>query len=138
MVIICRSPFQAEISLKDGVVHVIGSTYLVSKMNQLKKLHGASPLKWPELTEINSADDLLLQEFILKCLGKFSFVYEHSELCHCRMVPTEKVFEAIKQGCTSVEAIGKATLAGTGCGSCRPDIEKMLKQFLISSVQDQS
>lgn len=131
VVIVCRSPFQAEISFKDGVVHVIGSTQLVAKMNQLKLIHGKNPLVWPELTEITSADDLLVQEFILKCLGKFKFDYDHLELCHCRMVPTEKVFECIKQGCSSVEAVGKATLAGTGCGSCRPDIEKLLKQFQI-------
>lgn len=128
----CRSPYQAEITYKDGKVHVIGPLSLIQQMNSLHQQFGADPAVWPELTKLGSKDDILINEFILKVKSQFKLAYEHAELCHCRMVPAEKVYEAIKQGCQSVEAVGRTTLAGTGCGSCRDDIEKLLAQFKLN------
>ena len=125
----CRSPYQAEITLNDGKIHVTGSLTLIEQMIGLRKQHGSNPEFWPELPTKISANDLLINEFILKVKSQFKLSYEHAELCHCRMVPAEKVYEAIKQGCQSVESVGRTTLAGTGCGSCREDIEKLLSQF---------
>ena len=131
MQVICKSPFQAEISLKDGVINVIGSMSLLAKLNQLRKISGNNPAVWPVLEALETEDDLLVNEFILKCKSEFKLAYEHAELCHCRMIPAEKVFDAIKQGCKTVDDVGRTTLAGTGCGSCRPDIEKLLTQFRL-------
>lgn len=128
----CRSPYQAEITLKDGKVHVVGPLSLIRQMNKMHEELGSDPALWPALETLETADDLLVNEFILKIKSQFKFAYEHIELCHCRMVPTEKVYEAIKQGCQNVEAIGRTTLAGTGCGSCREDIQKLLNQFKLS------
>ena len=127
----CRSPYQAEITLQDGKIHVTGPLSLIEQMNSLRKQHGSNPAVWPDLAKLKSADDLLINEFILKVKGQFKLSYEHAELCHCRMVPAEKVYEAIKQGCQSIEAMGRTTLAGTGCGSCREDIQKLLTQFKL-------
>ncbi len=133
MQVICKSPFQAEISLKDGIIHVIGSTSLLTKLNQLRKISGGNPAAWPVLEFLENEDDLLVNEFILKCKSAFKLAYDHAELCHCRMISAEKVFAAIKQGCRTVDDIGRTTLAGTGCGSCRPDIEKLLTQFRLTA-----
>ncbi len=133
MHVICKSPYQAEISFKDGVIHVIGSVDLLDLVAQKRKLFGDDPTRWPALDTLTSSDDLLLNEFILKCKSEFKLDYEHAELCHCRMVPTEKVYDGIKQGCISIDDIGRTTLAGTGCGSCRPDIEKLLTQFRLAT-----
>ncbi len=130
--IICRSPFQAEISYKNDTVQIVGSARLIAKMNALKIKFGNNPVLWNLIEPTKSLDDLLINEFILKCQGQFKFAYEHTELCHCRMVPTDRVFEAIKQGCCNIEEIGRSTLAGTGCGSCRDDMTLLLNQFKIS------
>lgn len=132
MHIVCRSPFQLEISFKDGRLHIIGTTNLMTKMNDLKKIFGPNPCNWQVIESAKSQEDLLINEFILKCQMKFKLKYEHLELCHCRMVPTERVFDAIKQGCRQIEEVGRATLAGTGCGSCKTDITALLDQFKIS------
>ncbi len=132
MQVTCKSPFQAEISLKDSVIHVIGSTLLLATIAQLRKTNGNDPRKWPELEVLKTEDDLLINEFILKCKSEFKLAYEHAELCHCRMITAEKVFDSIKQGCRTIEDVGRTTLAGTGCGSCRPDIEKLLTQFRLT------
>ncbi len=132
MQIVCKSPYQSEISFKNDTVHVIGSFELINKLNELKIKFGSDPRTWPELSALKSLDDLLINEFIQKCQNKFKLAYEHAELCHCRMIPAERVYETIKQGCTVTEEVGRTTLAGTGCGTCRDDITTLLNQFKIS------
>ena len=48
-------------------------------------------------------------------------------LCRCHGVPWEQVRQAVTiGGCTSVAAVSAATKAGTGCGSCVPDIAAVI------------
>lgn len=48
-------------------------------------------------------------------------------LCRCHGVPWEQVRQAVTiGGCTTVEAVGAATKAGTGCGTCQADIAKVI------------
>lgn len=48
-------------------------------------------------------------------------------LCRCHAVPWEQVRQAVTiGGCTSVAAVSAATKAGTGCGSCLPDIAAVI------------
>lgn len=133
MEVIARSPFQSEISFKNGAVHVVGSVKLMKQISELKNKFGADPAKWNPLTDVFSNDDLLVNEFILKCRGEFKLAFDQTELCHCRMVPAEKVYNAIKQGAKTVEDICRTTLAGTGCGSCRPDSQQLLNQFKLKT-----
>ena len=49
-------------------------------------------------------------------------------LCHCMVVDEREVVRAIRQGARTVEAVGEACEAGTGCGSCRGGIEVVLQQ----------
>ncbi len=54
-------------------------------------------------------------------------------LCACKQVGDNIIKEAIQeQKLESVEAIGKCTGAGTGCGSCLPDIEDLLSDHSLS------
>ncbi len=48
-------------------------------------------------------------------------------ICICHGIDTATINHAIAAGCTSVEAIGAATAAGTGCGSCRPELRECLR-----------
>jgi assimilatory nitrate reductase catalytic subunit len=47
-------------------------------------------------------------------------------LCACRGVRVQRVTTAIAQGCATLDAIGEATGAGVNCGSCRPEIARLL------------
>lgn len=119
-------PFHSQISFSDERFEVVGSRELLRKVNDLVKAHGKDAKNWPLLVSPANPEDILINEFIRKIKGEV-FVYNHDELCHCRMIPTEKVKNAVKLGCHSVSEVSRTTLAGTGCGSCRKDIEDVIK-----------
>jgi nitrite reductase [NAD(P)H] large subunit len=47
-------------------------------------------------------------------------------VCTCHKVTETGICEAIAGGAATMEAICAATRASTGCGSCRPDVERIL------------
>jgi assimilatory nitrate reductase catalytic subunit len=47
-------------------------------------------------------------------------------ICACFSVGANTIAEAIRSGCVSVEAVGQRLRAGTNCGSCRPEISRMI------------
>lgn len=47
-------------------------------------------------------------------------------LCHCLVVEEGEVRKAIRGGARTVDAVGEACEAGTGCGSCRAGITVLL------------
>ncbi len=47
-------------------------------------------------------------------------------ICACMNVGQNEIMTAKAKGCCTVDAIGKATGAGTNCGSCKPEIAEML------------
>jgi assimilatory nitrate reductase catalytic subunit len=47
-------------------------------------------------------------------------------ICACFSVGANAIAEAIRSGCVSVEAVGQRLRAGTNCGSCRPEISRMI------------
>ncbi len=51
-------------------------------------------------------------------------------LCICHGVRAATVTAAVAAGCKSVAAIGEATKAGSGCGSCRPEIAVLLSRVM--------
>lgn len=119
-------PFQSQIAFDQGRIETIGSWNLMQKISEFKKSQGNEPQTWPLIASPASADEILINEFIRKCKGEV-FIYNHDELCHCRMVPTEKVKNAVKLGCHTIPEVSRTTLAGTGCGSCRKDIESVIE-----------
>ena len=48
-------------------------------------------------------------------------------ICVCHGVGTAAIGAAIAAGCTTIDAIGAATRAGTNCGSCKPEIRTLLQ-----------
>ena len=48
-------------------------------------------------------------------------------VCVCHAVGAIRISQAIAAGHISVEAVGKATRAGTNCGSCKPEIRALLQ-----------
>ncbi|GLK75671.1 nitrate reductase [Methylopila jiangsuensis] len=47
-------------------------------------------------------------------------------VCACHGVPKGEIERAIASGCGDAAAVGAATRAGTNCGSCLPEIRRML------------
>lgn len=48
------------------------------------------------------------------------------QICACKQVGELTIINAIKDGADSVESIGECTGAGTGCGSCIPELGQIL------------
>ncbi|WP_051600119.1 MULTISPECIES: nitrate reductase [unclassified Hyphomonas] len=48
-------------------------------------------------------------------------------VCACMGVGTGKIREAVEAGAMTAEQIGTATGAGTNCGSCKPEIRKLIE-----------
>ena len=51
-------------------------------------------------------------------------------VCVCHGIGAMTIAAAVADGCGSVDAVGARTKAGTGCGSCRPEIARILAQSL--------
>ena len=51
------------------------------------------------------------------------------ELCACHGVSRARVIAEIRKGADSVEAVGQRCAAGTGCGSCRDEIQALLRLY---------
>jgi nitrite reductase (NADH) large subunit len=47
-------------------------------------------------------------------------------VCTCNKVTEAGIKEAIASGCVTVEALGSATRAGTGCGSCKNELTRLV------------
>ncbi|HWL62027.1 MAG TPA: molybdopterin-dependent oxidoreductase [Steroidobacteraceae bacterium] len=47
-------------------------------------------------------------------------------VCACHAVGAITITDAVRSGCDSVEAVGRKLRAGTNCGSCRPEIAKLV------------
>ena len=49
-------------------------------------------------------------------------------ICVCHNVGAHEIDAAIMGGALNVTDVGRATRAGTGCGSCRPEIQRLVKE----------
>ena len=47
-------------------------------------------------------------------------------VCACRGVRAKRIETAVATGCANLDAVGEATGAGTSCGSCRPEIARLI------------
>lgn len=47
-------------------------------------------------------------------------------VCNCNKVTEGEIQQHVVNGCASVEAVGAACRAGTGCGSCKSDIARIV------------
>ena len=51
-------------------------------------------------------------------------------VCSCNNVGSENIRKKISGGCTDIHDLCNATGAGTGCGSCRPEVKRLLDEAL--------
>ena len=61
---------------------------------------------------------------------KKEMIQEERIICKCFSVTDKKIIRAIKENnLRTVEEVTHFTKAGGGCGKCKPEIEKLLKEF---------
>jgi assimilatory nitrate reductase catalytic subunit len=56
-------------------------------------------------------------------------------VCSCFGVGVNQIVAAVRSGCHSVEAVGKALNAGTNCGSCRAEIRGIVDGCLAAAAE---
>ena len=52
-------------------------------------------------------------------------------VCTCLNVTDHEIEDAVLEGATTYEDVQKKTKCGTGCGSCKPRIEKLIDQYKL-------
>ncbi|WBW96720.1 (2Fe-2S)-binding protein [Oceanirhabdus sp. W0125-5] len=50
------------------------------------------------------------------------------EIYTCFRMSEYQIREAVRNGVKTVEAVGKATSAGTGCGTCFQEIQRIIDE----------
>ena len=57
-------------------------------------------------------------------------------VCACRNVRRTRIVAAINGGAATLDAVGEVTTAGTVCGSCRPEIGRLLAATALKEIAD--
>jgi ferredoxin-nitrate reductase len=57
-------------------------------------------------------------------------------VCSCNNVGSENIRKKIEEGCGNMKDLCATTGAGMGCGSCRPEVKRLLEEKLQSLVAD--
>lgn len=60
---------------------------------------------------------------------------DDQQICNCHRVSKREIVRCIRAGATSIEAIGQACKAGTGCGSCQGLLGHLLAHYARHAVQ---
>lgn len=61
---------------------------------------------------------------------------DDAQVCNCNGVSKGKIVAAVDGGCRSLKAVCDATKAGTGCGSCMPQVQAVLELAADGLVAD--
>ncbi len=84
------------------------------------------PREW--LADLFAAESLTAADRLALLIGRQPGVAVETGpvVCACRGVRANRIEAAIASGCASLDAIADATGAGSACGSCRPEIARLL------------
>jgi ferredoxin-nitrate reductase len=55
-------------------------------------------------------------------------------VCSCNNVGEGNIINKIKSGCEDFKTLCQETGAGTGCGSCRPEVKAIMEKILVAAV----
>jgi len=83
----------------------------------------------PALVQIFDRGDLLPDDPLEALCSGASFAggaERERQVCNCHKIGSAQLREAIEGGATTVEALGTATKAGTGCGSCKSELAQLI------------
>lgn len=113
------------------VLHVshVGCTEFMDMMKKMRRSFGADISKWP-LPEGQDHSSLLLREMVLRLRGEWQPVNAEEEVCHCRNISAHTIDQAIIAGARTPEVVTRQTSASAQCGTCRPEVHKMIQYRL--------
>jgi len=96
---------------------------------------GLPPREW--LTNMFGLDSLSVEDRALLLVGRSPGVAIETGpiVCACRGVRQVRVEAAIAEGRGTVDAVSEATGAGASCGSCRPEIARLIGQSAKPEVR---
>ena len=57
-----------------------------------------------------------------------------STVCHCAGVTMGRITDVVAKGATTVEEVGCATRAATGCGGCRGAVRRLIEEHAAAAV----
>jgi ferredoxin-nitrate reductase len=57
-------------------------------------------------------------------------------VCSCNNVGSQNILNKIASGCDNLKDLCAATGAGTGCGSCRPEVKRLLEESLNNVISN--
>lgn len=117
----------------EPTVRFRGCSAMMDLMQGMRKNFGVNPAKWP-IPEGHSHAEMLLRELVLKLRGEWFLAYKEDEVCHCRKVSTEIVDRAILAGAHTPQVVSRQTSASTACGTCRPNVQKMIDHRLHAGI----
>lgn len=119
-----------------GASHVKfrGCSELTQLMNSMRKEFGQDLSQWP-LPAGPSHSEILVREVILKLRGEWEFPYKEAEVCHCRNIACHTIDQAIIAGAHSTAIVSRQTSASTACGTCRPDVQRMIDYRLQGGLE---
>ncbi|MEZ4873190.1 MAG: (2Fe-2S)-binding protein [Bdellovibrionales bacterium] len=113
-------------SIESSKVYAVGGHEFLQKVQSFREsLQG--PLESLMTPEGSDMADMLIREMVLRLKGEWSPPYTDLNICHCRAIPTAKVDQAIIYGAHTAQTVSKMTSSSTACGTCRPDVELMIK-----------
>jgi bacterioferritin-associated ferredoxin len=58
-------------------------------------------------------------------------------VCHCHRICDRTIRESIREGARSIDEVGDACRAGTGCGGCRPAIAGLLRAQRVQRAEEE-
>lgn len=110
-------------------VRFVGCFEFTQLVKNYRTKFGNDVYKWPIPSGFTHSE-MIIREFIMKLKGTWDYPYKEEELCHCRHVSTKTVDQAIINGAHTHELASRWTGCSTACGTCKPDVEKIIKYRL--------
>ena len=71
--------------------------------------------------------ELLFPSMRLDTPASAAALPDDAQICNCNGVTKGRLTQAIAGGCRSLRSLCDATRAGTGCGSCKPQVQQVLE-----------
>lgn len=125
-----REELWVEISAHGGKIRAIGPLDYLQEIDFWRaKINGRKVSEWP-IPDGKTTAAILLRMAFLIARGEWVLPYKEDEICHCRAVPTHTVIGAIAAGAHDTLTVSRWTSASTACGTCRSDVESVLRYVL--------
>jgi nitrite reductase (NADH) large subunit len=77
--------------------------------------------------------DLLFPPAIDAAPRSVDQIPDDTRICDCNAVSKSQIVEAMLSGAVSLRAVSDKTRAGTGCGSCRPEVQRII-EFVAKGI----